>query len=251
MKTRVAILGASGRMGQALLQAAEGHPDVSISAALVRAGSPQLGETHHGLRYSDDLAAAVAGADVILDFSLPVGTEAALAACLKAKKPLVTGVTGLDAGLRARLAEAGKTIPVLAAPNMSLGVALLTRMATEAARVLGPGFELEIAEAHHQHKKDAPSGTALALGEALAKVRGLPVPTGKETPAPGVIGFTVVRSGEIVGDHTVHLSGATERLELTHRALSRSTFALGALRAAHWIAGKPAGVYTLADTLQA
>ena len=248
-KLRVALLGAGGRMGQAVLSAAAGREDLGITAALVRPGSPLLGAAP----YTTDLKAALAGCDVLLDFSLPESTAAALEACLAAGKPLVTGVTGMDAALKAALQAAGKRIAVLAAPNMSLGVALLTRMAAQAAKVLGPEFDVEIAEAHHRHKKDAPSGTALALGESIAHVRGIPAPgKGHDRSGPrqpGSIGYSVVRAGDIVGEHTVLFAGAGERLELSHRAQSRQAFAKGALAAARWIAGKPAGVYTLADTL--
>jgi 4-hydroxy-tetrahydrodipicolinate reductase len=165
----------------------------------------------------------------------------------------VTGVTGMDEELKARLAEAGKRIPVLAASNMSLGVALLSRMAEQAAKVLGQDFDIEISEAHHRHKKDAPSGTALALAEVMSQARGS-APVDKTVDRqglrqPGSIGFSVVRAGDIVGEHTVLFAGAGERLELSHRAQSRATFAHGALRAARWITGKPAGLYRLADTL--
>ncbi|HET7175193.1 MAG TPA: 4-hydroxy-tetrahydrodipicolinate reductase [Gammaproteobacteria bacterium] len=252
---RVALLGAGGRMGAAVLEAASGRHDVKLTAVLVRADSPLAGQESLGLRYSSDLKAAVEGCDVLLDFSTPESTSQALKACLAAKKPLVTGVTGMDAGLKAELQAAGKSIPVLAAPNMSLGVALLTRMAEQAAKVLGAEFDVEIHEAHHKHKKDAPSGTALALGETIARARGIPAP-GKDHDrgglrAPGSIGFSVVRAGDIVGEHTVLFAGAGERLELSHRAQSRLGFAQGALVAARWIAGRPAGVYQLADTLTA
>lgn len=247
---RIALLGAGGRMGQALLDAAPEHPGLSITAALVRAGSPLLAQKTHGLEYSSDLAQALKGSDLLLDFSLPAGTAQALEVCLTTKKPLVTGVTGLDAVFKTRLKEAGASIPVLAAPNMSLGVALLTRMVMQAAQVLGPEFDVEISEAHHRHKKDAPSGTALALGEAVAEARRVAVPDGRARTgarAPGSIGFASVRAGDIVGEHTVLFAGVGERLELTHRAQSRASFAHGALNAARWLAGKPAGLYALAD----
>lgn len=242
-------------MGAAVLDAAAAHQDVRVVAALVRPGSEMQGWEYKGLKYSSDLPAALADADVLLDFSLPASTALALKACVAAGKPLVTGVTGMDAELMAVVEAAGKTIPVLAAPNMSLGVALLTRMAAQAAKVLGPEFDVEIAEAHHRHKKDAPSGTALVLGESIARARGIPAP-GKDHDRsglrqPGSIGYSVVRAGDIVGEHTVLFAGAGERLELSHRAQSRQTFAQGALAAARWIVGRPAGRYTLADTLSA
>ena len=250
---RIALLGAGGRMGQAVLAAAPGYKEVSISAALVRAGSPLLGGEAAGVRYATDLEAAVAGCDVVLDFSLPESTAVALKACLAGRKPLVTGVTGMDTALKDALKAAGQRIPVLAAPNMSLGVALLSRMAEQAAKVLGTDFDIEIQEAHHRHKKDAPSGTALALGEVVSQARGVAAPD-KTTDRsgsrrPGSIGYSVVRAGDIVGEHTVLFAGAGERLELTHRAQSRQSFVHGALTAARWIAGKPAGAYVLSDTL--
>ncbi|HSN16829.1 MAG TPA: 4-hydroxy-tetrahydrodipicolinate reductase [Gammaproteobacteria bacterium] len=252
---RVALLGASGRMGQAVLEAASGMDGLRVVAALVGRGSTSIDKTSHGLAYSTDLTAALTGADVLVDFSLPESTGLALDACLAARKPLVTGVTGIDAALKGRLADAGKHIPVLAAPNMSLGVALLSRMVEQAAKVLGPDFDIEISEAHHRHKKDAPSGTALALAEVMSQARGQPAPVPgtdrRGTREPGSIGFSVVRAGDIVGEHTVLFAGTGERLELSHRAQSRATFAHGALRAARWIVGKPAGLYRLSDTLQA
>ena len=251
---RIALLGASGRMGQAVLEAAGGQQGLCIVAALVGDGSASIDKISHGLSYTSDLAGALGHADVLVDFSLPESTAKALDACLAAGKPLVTGVTGMDEALKARLKEAGRHIPVLAAPNMSLGVALLSRMVEQAARVLGPAFDIEIAETHHRHKKDAPSGTALALAEVMDQARG----SGhisqdmdrRGVRTPGSIGFSVTRAGDIVGEHTVLFAGSGERLELSHKAQSRVTFAHGALRAARWIAGKPAGSYTLADTLQ-
>ena len=250
---RIALLGASGRMGQAVLDAAASQTDLRIVAALVGQGSASIGKTSHGLSYTSDIGPALGQADVLVDFSLPESTAQALEACLAAGKPLVTGVTGMDEALRARLKEAGKHIPVLAAPNMSLGVALLSRMAEQAAKVLGQDFDIEVSEAHHRHKKDAPSGTALALAEVMDQARGSghvsKNPDRRGTREPGSIGFSVVRAGDIVGEHTVLFAGAGERLELSHKAQSRATFAHGAMRAARWIAGKPAGSYTLADTL--
>lgn len=252
---RIALLGASGRMGQAVLDAAVGQADLRIVAALVGQSSSSIGKTSHGLVYTSDVGPALGQADVLMDFSLPESTAQALEVCLTAGKPLVTGVTGMDDSLKTRLKEAGRRIPVLAAPNMSLGVALLSRMAEQAAKVLGTDFDIEVSEAHHRHKKDAPSGTALALADVMDRARGAgPVSRNLDRRGarePGSIGFSVVRAGDIVGEHTVLFAGAGERLELSHRAQSRATFAYGALRAARWIADKPAGSYTLTDTLQA
>ena len=245
-------MGASGRMGQAVLDAAAATEGLKVTAALVGTASASLNKSSHGLTYGSDMAAALGQADLLLDFSLPDSTAHALDACLQAGKPLVTGVTGMDEALKARLAQAARHIPVLAAPNMSLGVALLSRMAEQAARVLGPDFDIEIAEAHHRHKKDAPSGTALRLAEVMSEARGsAPVnkdPDRRGVRQPGSIGFSVRRAGDIVGEHTVLFAGAGERLELKHSAQSRATFAHGALSACRWVAGRKPGLYSLADT---
>lgn len=237
-------------MGRAVLEAAAGQAAVKITAALVRPASSHVGKEFQGLGFSTDLEAGLAAADVLLDFSAPAATAAALELCLAAKKPLVSGVTGMDAELMTRLRSAGRSIPVLWAPNMSLGVALLTQLARQAAAVLGPEFDIEILEAHHRHKKDAPSGTALALGEAVSQGRGTPLQ--ERGPGPrqeGRIGFVSLRGGDLAGEHTVFFAGEGERLELSHKAGSRQGFAQGALKAAAWIYGKPAGCYTLADVL--
>lgn len=250
---RIALFGAGGRMGAAVLDAAAGRADLKVVYALVRKGSEMQGYEYRGVKYSSDLEGALVHADVLLDFSVPDSTESALKACLVAGKPLVTGVTGLSVELKSQLAAAGSHIPVLVAPNMSLGVALLTRMVEQAAKVLGPDFDVEIHEAHHKHKRDAPSGTAIALGETVARARGVPVPGKNHDRSgprqPGSIGYSVVRAGDIVGEHTVLFAGAGERLELSHRAQNRMGFAQGALSAACWIAGQPPGFYGLADTL--
>lgn len=250
-ETRVALLGAGGRMGQAILEVAAAQPDVRISAAVVRRGSPLAGTESNGVQYQTDLAAALKAADVLLDFSVPASTLEALEACRTAGKPMITGVTGLDAMGKERLRAAAQHIPVLAAPNMSLGVALLTQLAAAAARVLGEEFDIEISEAHHRHKRDAPSGTALALGEAIEAARGTHMPTRAAGPRQaGSIGYAVVRAGDIVGEHTVLFAGAGERLELSHKAGSRAGFARGALRAAVWLRSQPPGMYALADMLR-
>ena len=250
---RIALLGAAGRMGMAVIEAAAERVDVKVLFALVRPGSAQQGVECRSLKFTSDLEGALAHTDVLLDFSLPESTSCALKACLAAGKPLVTGVTGMSAELKSELRAAASHIPVLAAPNMSVGVALLTRMVEQAARLLDTSFDVEIHEAHHKYKKDAPSGTALALGETVARVRGVGVPSrNHDRSGPrqgGSIGYSVVRAGDIVGEHTVIFAGAGERLELTHRAQSRQGFAQGALSAARWIADKPAGAYSLADML--
>ena len=255
--TRIALLGAAGRMGQAVLAVAQDYPGVRISAVLVRAGSKLLGQDAGGIAYGADLPKALAASDVLVDFSTPASTHAAIDACLAARKPLVIGVTGLDAALLQKIEQASHAIAVLAAPNMSLGANLLLQLAATAALALGEQFDVEIGEAHHRHKQDAPSGTALALGQAVAEARGVRLEehavfqrTGRGgARQPGSIGFTSVRAGDIVGDHSVLLAGPGERLELSHRAESRATFARGALAAARWLSSRPAGRYQMADVL--
>ena len=237
-------------MGRAVLEAAAVQTDVKIVAAFVRPGSELAGKEFQGLRFGTDLKAGLAAADVLLDFSTPAATDEALVLCLAARKPLVSGVTGMAPELKEKLRSAGHSIPVLWAPNMSLGVALLTQLVQEAAGILGPEFDVEILEAHHRHKKDAPSGTALALGEAVARGRDAPLQQrGPGLREAGRVGFASLRAGDLAGEHTVLFAGEGERLELRHVAGSRQGFARGALKAAAWIYGKPAGNYSLADIL--
>ncbi|MGH8281647.1 MAG: 4-hydroxy-tetrahydrodipicolinate reductase [Gammaproteobacteria bacterium] len=254
---KIALLGAAGRMGQTILETARGYPGVRISAAVVRNGSSLPEPDVNGLAYSTDLGQALAISDVLVDFSTPQSTSTALDACIAACKPFIPGVTGLDAELKRKIETASRRIAVLAAPNMSLGATLLLQLARIAATALNDDFDIEITDVHHRHKKDAPSGTALALGEAVAAGRGVKLDeqavfarhgqTGARRP--GSIGFTSVRDGDIVGDHSVLFAGPAERLELTHRAHSRAAFARGALAAARWIIGKPADLYNMADIL--
>jgi len=253
----IALLGAAGRMGRTIMETARDYPGICISAALVPVGNPLLGQDAGGLTYTAGLEKALAGSDVLVDFSTSASTSIAVDACVAARKPIIIGVTGLDEGLKKKIATAGQSIPVLAAPNMSLGAVLLLQLARTAAAALGEGFAVEIKDQHHRHKKDAPSGTALALGEAVASGRGvrlkeqavLELPGQSEPPQPGSIRFTSIRQGDIVGDHTVSFTGAAEYLELTHHAQSRAAFARGALAAARWIVGKQAGLYDMADVL--
>jgi 4-hydroxy-tetrahydrodipicolinate reductase len=253
----IALLGAAGRMGSMLMETAGVIAGIRISAALVSPNSPLIGQNAGGLVYTTGLEKALMHSDVLLDFSGPAATSAALDACLAAGKPIVVGVTGLGEALAKKIATAGRSIPVLAAPNMSLGAVLLTQLVHTAATVLGENFAIEINDRHHRRKKDAPSGTALALGEAVASGRGVSLKDhavfegsgSKHPPAPGSIRFTSIREGEIVGDHTVVFTSSGECLELSHHAQSRAAFAHGALIAAGWIASKPAGVYEMADVL--
>ncbi len=258
----VVIRGASGRMGQALLRELEHGRTAIPVAALVREGSPLLGQRVYPLRddalcYSSALAAPQ-GRGVLVDFSRADAFDAGLALALEQRLALVSGTTGLDARQQQALDQAARTIPVLWSANFSLGIAVLTRLLGEAARLL-PDWDCEIVEAHHQRKLDAPSGTALALGHAAAAARGqdlqavaVPARSGDQAPRhAGQIGFAVVRAGDIVGEHSVLLATAGERLELVHRASDRAIFARGALLAARWIADRPPGRYSFDEVAAA
>lgn len=257
---RLAINGASGRMGGALVDLLGDDARFTLVHAVVAAGSahdgrPVFSGAADPLRYAHDWSHAPA-IDVVIDFSGPAGLSAALDHCRIHGTALVSGTTGLDAALEARLADAGKHVAILRAANFSLGVAVLTRLLREAAAAL-PAWDLEIVEAHHGRKQDAPSGTALALGGAAAEARQTTLDkaavyhregqTGER--GEGSIGFAVVRGGDIVGEHTAMLVTRGERLELTHRATDRSIFACGALQAAYWLAGREPGHWQLDDVI--
>ena len=264
MSLGIAIAGVSGRMGKALLEALAGDPDCALGAALDRPGSPLLGQdaglvygATTGVAVSDQMPAALAGMDALIDFTRPEATFGYLEACAAAAIPLVIGTTGFDDAGKARIREASRSTAIVFAPNMSIGVNLLMKLAELAAQVLQDGYDIEIIEAHHRHKVDAPSGTALGLGQAVAQaigrnlsecaVYGREGVTGERDPK--TIGFATVRGGDIVGDHTLLFAGIGERLELTHKASSRATFAQGALRAAKWLQGRPPGLYDMRDVL--
>ncbi|HEX7044837.1 MAG TPA: 4-hydroxy-tetrahydrodipicolinate reductase [Burkholderiales bacterium] len=259
--TRIAIAGAAGRMGRALIEAATQTEGVALSGAIESPSSSALGADAGvvagiaplGVEVRADLAGV--DFDVLVDFTRPEPTLEHLAHCVAAGRRMVIGTTGFDAAGRARIAEAAQRIGVVFAPNMSVGVNLCFKLLDIAARVLGPSFDVDIVEAHHRHKVDAPSGTARRMGEVIAAARGstleaeqLPPDRSGRRPAGG-IGFAVVRAGEIVGDHTVVFAGAGERVEITHRAESRRTFADGAIRAARWLADKSPGLYDMQDVL--
>ncbi|MFL6589169.1 MAG: 4-hydroxy-tetrahydrodipicolinate reductase [Chthoniobacterales bacterium] len=243
MKTvvRVLLLGAKGRMGQAIAANAEKR-GVSIIA---------------GLDLGDDISAHVGNCDVVIDFSHSNGTSVMCRACGEAKKPAVIGTTGHSKEQRGSIDELARSVPVVLSPNFSVGVNALFWLTRKAAEILGDGFDLEIVEAHHRLKKDAPSGTAKKLAEILCEVRGLDYDKNVAHGREGLvgerrgdeIGMHSIRGGDIVGDHTVSFAGAGERLELTHKAASRETFALGALRAARWIVGQPARLYSMQDVV--
>jgi 4-hydroxy-tetrahydrodipicolinate reductase len=254
----VVLFGASGRMGQEILGLAPERADIEVVSALVRPGSAMDGElvwplrANASLAYRSVLDPEQCGA-VLLDFTHAGSFDAALALAVEREMAFVSGTTGLSDAQRGALAQAAERIPVLWSSNFSVGVALLRRMAADAAAILGDDFDVEIIEAHHRHKLDAPSGTALTLGRAIAEARQRPFDevavlarNGLSEPrARGEIGFATVRGGDIVGDHTVLFAGDGERLEFTHRASTRAVFARGALIAAGWIAGRSAGRYTL------
>jgi 4-hydroxy-tetrahydrodipicolinate reductase len=263
MAHSLAIVGISGRMGQSLVRALRDTPGWRLSGAAASASSDKLGRDAalegeaSGVPITADLTLALRGASVAVDFSSPAATAAHVRACAAARIPVLIGTTGLDAASHAILEEAGRLIPVLIAPNTSVGVSVLSQLVSLATRGLGPGFDIEISEAHHRSKRDAPSGTALALGEVAADARGQALKevsiydrTGHSAPRkPGSIGFSVVRAGDIVGEHTVTFAAPGERLEITHRATDRMIFARGALRAAAWLIGRPAGLYSMRAVL--
>jgi len=248
---RWVMIGAAGRMGQTITQLAATQPELRRVGAIDRAADAARG-------ISTDLASVLHDADVMIDFSSPTQTAANLARCAEQGVAALIGTTGLGDEVEAAAAAAAQRIPVLIAANTSLGVTLLAELVRAAARALpeGPeGFDIEIFEGHHRHKKDAPSGTALALGRAAAAGRGQALnevavaPRGSGERKIGEIGFSVLRAGDIVGDHAVYFAGAGERLVLQHQATDRSIFARGALQAARWLVGRPAGRYSMADVI--
>ncbi len=260
---KLAIAGSGGRMGRMLIEAALAAEDLTVAAALERADSPDVGQdcAHFlgrqcGVPISIDVA-VLAKADVLIDFTRPEGTLRHLQTCVEHGVRAVIGTTGFDEAGRQSIERAARSIPVVFSPNMSVGVNVTFRLAELAARMLSEDFDVEIIEAHHRHKVDAPSGTALRLGELVANAQGRTLQqtavharhgvTGARPP--GAIGFAVIRGGDMVGDHTVLFAGAGERIEITHRASSRMTYALGAVRAARFLAGRAPGLYDMRDVL--
>lgn len=260
---KIVVAGATGRMGQVLLTAVDEAEDCVLHGALVRSGSSAVGRPvalYGGagdLLLSDDVAATLAGADVLIDFTRPEVTLAHLTLCRQSGVNMVIGTTGFDTAQKQLIVDAGRDIGIVFAPNMSVGVNLTFKLLEMAARILDQGFDIEITEAHHRHKVDAPSGTALRMGEVIAKALGRELSecavygregiTGPRDPA--TIGFSTIRGGDIVGDHTVLFAGTGERIEITHKATSRMTFAQGALRAARFLAHSGTGCYDMEDVL--
>jgi len=256
MMTSIGILGAAGRMGRAIAQVVTEGGDARLAGGADRAGDwPELVP---GVAISDDAAALARACDVLVDFSVPAALPGHLQAARAAGTPIVIGTTGLGPDEHALIDEAARAIAVLQAANTSLGVNLLAHLVRETAARLGPDWDLEIVEMHHRHKVDAPSGTALLLGQAAAAGRGIDLAeasvrardgiTGAR--AEGTIGFATLRGGSVAGDHQVILATEGERLELGHRAESRAIFARGAVKAALWLAGRPAGRYAMSDVLR-
>lgn len=253
MTLRVGVAGAAGRMGRALCTRVLADTTLALAAAWEHPGHAALGEAIGGLALAS--APALSGVDVAIDFTSPAATRAHLALCVESRVPLVIGTTGLSPADHALIDRAAASIPVLQAANTSVGVCALLELVQRAAELVGPGFDLEIVESHHRAKRDAPSGTALALLGALQKARpdahGVFERHGDVGPRRAdEIGVQTLRGGDVVGEHTVYLYGLGERLELTHRATDRGIFADGALRAARWLAGKTPGRYTMPDVLR-
>ena len=261
---RVCVAGASGRMGRMLIEAVEAADDCVLSGALDRPDSPALGQDaaafagqHSGVAISADLDAALASSRFLIDFTRPEGTMAHLAACVRHGTAMVIGTTGFTEAQKADITAAARHIPIVLAPNMSVGVNVTLKLLDMAARALASGYDIEIVEAHHRHKVDAPSGTALKMGEVIAQALGRDLKdcavyervghTGER--AAGTIGFATVRGGDVVGDHTVMFLGTGERIEITHKSSSRATYAQGSLRAVRFLAGQERGLYDMFDVL--
>jgi len=261
---RICVAGASGRMGQMLVDAVRASGDCVLAGALDISTSPALGQDagafggqSTGVTITADLDQGLAGGQCLIDFTRPEGTLAHLRACVKHRVNAVIGTTGFSEEQKAEIAEAAKSIAIVMAPNMSVGVNVTLKLLEMAAKALSTGYDIEIIEAHHRHKVDAPSGTALKMGEVIADALGRDIKecavyaregvTGERDPSS--IGFATIRGGDIVGDHTVLFAGTGERIEVTHKSSSRATYAQGSLRAVRFLAGKPAGLYDMFDVL--
>lgn len=262
---RIGINGAAGRMGRALAAACIADPALELAAATERAGHEALGTDAgvlagsgpSGVKVAAELSRVIRECDVLIDFTAPRTTLETLAVCRAAGRRMVIGTTGLNEGDKTALAEAAREIAIVFAPNMSVGVTLCLSLAETAARALGDEMDVEIIEAHHRRKTDAPSGTALRLGEAVAGVLGRDLATdavyGREGQTgerdPKTIGFSTIRGGDIVGEHTLLFAGIGERIEITHRASDRGIFARGAMRAARWVMEKESGLFDMRNVL--
>ncbi len=261
---KIAIAGSSGRMGRVLLEAITQADDMCVAAALDVAGSAYVGQdageligSKNGIMITDDYAAALPGCDYVIDFTRPEGTLKHLKVCREAGVKMIIGTTGFSDEEKNRLRTAAEDIAIVFAPNMSVGVNVTLKLLEIAARVLNEGYDIEIVEAHHRHKIDAPSGTALHMGEVIAAALGRDLKKVAVYGREGVtgerddttIGFSTIRAGDIVGDHTAMFAGSGERVEIVHKASSRMTFAMGALRAVRFLQNKPNGLFDMQDVL--
>lgn len=261
---RIAIAGASGRMGRMLIEAVRATDDCQLAGALDVPGSPAIGTDAaaflgftSGVAIESDLRAGLKDAQVLIDFTRPEGTLAHLAVCREVGVQAVIGTTGFSDAQKAEIAEIAKDIAIVMAPNMSVGVNVTFKLLEMAAKALSTGYDIEIIEAHHRHKVDAPSGTALKMGEVIADALGRDLKecavyaregiTGERDPS--TIGFSAIRGGDIVGDHTVLFAGTGERIEITHKSASRTTYAQGSLRAARFLATQQTGLFDMFDVL--
>jgi 4-hydroxy-tetrahydrodipicolinate reductase len=261
---KIAVAGASGRMGRMLVEAIAGAPDAVLAGALDIPGSPGLGQDAGaflgqpaGVAIVSELAQGLAHAQFLIDFTRPEGTLQHLAYCAERGIKMIIGTTGFDEAGKAAIRAAAEKTAIMFAPNMSVGVNVTLKLLEMAARSLSEGYDIEIVEAHHRHKVDAPSGTALKMGEVIADALGRDLSAcavyGREGVTgerdPSTIGFATIRGGDIVGDHTVLFAGIGERIEISHKSSSRATYAQGALRAARFLAGKTCGLYDMQDVL--
>lgn len=262
---KVVVTGAAGRMGTQIVRLVRASKELALHGAVERAGSPAIGQDAAvlanlpaaGLAVVDALEKALPGADVVIDFTSHEASAAHAEACAAKGVALVIGSTGFTPEAKARVAAAAKKIPVVLSPNMSVGVNVVFELVRQAASVLGEDYDVEVVEIHHKHKRDAPSGTAVKLGEVAALALGRAPADALAYTRHGIlgerppwqIGVQTLRGGDVVGEHTVYFCGEGERVEITHRATSREQFARGAVRAAAWLAGKPAGSYDMADVL--
>jgi len=261
---RIAVAGASGRMGQMLIEAVNASTDCLLTGALDVAASPAVGldaaafsGRASGVLISADLRQGLKNSRVLIDFTRPEGTMAHLAVCRELGVKLVIGTTGFSEAQKAEIAAAARDIAIVMAPNMSVGVNVTLKLLEMAAKALSTGYDIEIIEAHHRHKVDAPSGTALKMGEVIASALGRNLKdcavyaregvTGERDPSS--IGFATIRGGDIVGDHTVLFAGIGERIEISHKSSSRATYAQGSLRAARFLDGQTSGLFDMFDVL--
>ena len=261
---KIAVVGACGRMGRMLIESVLKDGQATLASAIDQPGTPAIGKDAGelvgmpcGVAVSSDVEAGIARADCLIDFTRPEGTLKHLEICRRHKVAIVIGTTGFDDAGKAAIVAAAREIPVVFSPNMSVGVNVVFKLLDTASRILSEGYDIEIVEAHHRHKIDAPSGTALGMGEVVARALGRDLKqcavygregvTGERDPS--TIGFATVRGGDIVGDHTVMYCGTGERVEISHKAGSRMPYAQGSLRAAHFLAGRTSGLFDMQDVL--